>query len=574
MLPILFQGYLLGNESAQKLELLYNKSISKNMDSLSINLDLYINHIEDNLRAFSQDAELLELLNTREEQKNKISTKLDSFSTVYRIRVPLDVVVISRYGEVFSNSPIYETEALRLKKTVQSFPWYADNLGYDKKVIYHEVSNDFHDHLTRNNAVYIVKNLVYGNEHLGLMVLQMNQTLIQRLIYQIQLSPETVAFISSPNKEILIPNEGKEVETALAQEVVSRCMEAGTDYAGFHFPWKGKEYFSSCHYISYLSWYLVAVIPKEMVVTESREVWLYTFIVTGASIFLISFILLLLAQKVMIPILKLARLVRQYRINDLSGRYEYQGVEEIEILSSGINQMLERMQIQVQKIKEDEKQKLELELNLLQSQIRPHFLHNAINSVRWMAEIKGEKSIAHALVNLASMLHYTLNNYQVIWSTVADEMAYVKSYIAFQEARMIIPIETEIRLDPDTRDVAIPKLSLQPFVENSIQHGFTSLEKRKPKLGITCVKIGKEVIITIEDNGIGMSPEMIPQILDISGHKKAGEANSGIGIKNVIRRLQLKFGGTFHIHAESKPDAGSKFIIIIPDIHNDEGERE
>lgn len=582
LLPVLFQAYLLGNQYANRIERLYDQSISKNMDSLSINLDFYVNHFEDNLRAFAKDAELLDSLQSgRGNQaetprfQEKIETKLRSFSDAYGLRVPLNVAVIGRQGQVYSDAPLFASEEESLRQTVRSFSWYDDNIRYDKKVIYYNVAPDFHDHLKRSDALYIVKNMVYGEEHLGLMVMLINASLLQRLLNQIQFGPATVAFIGLRDGSILLADEANRYDlSAVAKQAIVPCSEPGVDYSSTHLVWNQRTYLSSCRNIPYLSWYLVALTPMETLVSARNEAWLYTLLVTGASLFVIAFILYVVTKKVMIPILRLAKLVRQFRINDHAGRYEYRGVEEIEILSTGIGHMLERIQAQFRQIKEDEAHKLNLELNLLQSQIRPHFLHNAINSVRWMAEMKGEKAIAQALVNLASMLHYTLSNYRMIWSTLGEELAYVRSYIAFQETRMIKPIESVIEVDPALLHASLPKLTLQPFVENAILHGFTSLDGRTPKLAIRCVRLDDGMAIVIEDNGVGMEPGTAARIIASADEREERRTDSGIGIRNVIRRLRLKYGQRFRIDAKSEPGVGSTFVLWIPDNGYEEGERE
>ncbi|WP_135550107.1 sensor histidine kinase [Paenibacillus cymbidii] len=577
LLPVLLQAYILGNQFTTKIERLYDRSISKNMDSLSINLDFYINHFEDNLRAYAKDTELLEALQSLSQQvgRPKIEMKLRSFADAYGLRVPLNVALIDKTGQVYSDSTLLEDEEESLRQTVRSFSWYDDNIKYDKNVIYYNVAPDFHSHLRRNGIVYIVKNLVNGDEYLGLIVMLINESLIERLLNQIQFSSSTVAFIASRNGSVLFASgDTKEISTEIANQAIVPCSEPGVDYSSTHLEWNHRTYLGSCRSIPYLGWRLVALTPMETFVSERNQTWLYTLLVTGASLFVIIFILYILTKKVMIPILRLAKLVRQFRIHDNAGRYEYRGVEEIEILSTGIGQMLERIQEQFRQIKEDEAQKLNLELNLLQSQIRPHFLHNAINSVRWMAEMKGEKSIAQALIHLASMLNYTLSNYRVIWSTVGEEADYVRSYISFQGIRMIKPIDATIAIDPGAQHVPIPKLTLQPFVENAILHGFTALDGRMPKLAIRCERMQDDLVFSIEDNGVGMTEETVNRILAEADEREERRTDSGIGIRNVIRRLRLKFGERFQLQIESEPGAGSTFVLRIPYSEREEGEAE
>ncbi len=575
VLPVLFQAYMLSNQFGVRIERLYDQSISKNMDSLSINLDFYINQFNDHLRAYEKDTELLEALQSHPDDKGKIETKLLAFADTYRLRVPLNVAVIGKEGRVYSDAVLLASEEETLRQTVRSFPWYDDNVPYDKKTIYYNVAPDFHDHLQQYGIVYIVKNLVYGDEHLGLIVMLINDSLIQRLLDQIQFTSSTVAFIALHDGSVLLASEESKGDLSeIAKQAIVPCSNPGVDYSSAHLVWNHQSYLSSCRNIPYLAWHLIALTPMKALVSERNDTWIYTLLVTGVSLCVISFILYVLTKKVMIPILRLAKLVRQFRINDHAGRYEYHGVEEIEILSTGIGQMLERIQVQFRQIKDDEAQKLNLELNVLQSQIRPHFLHNAINSVRWLAEMKGEKSIAKMLVHLSGTLNYTLNNHRMIWSTVQEELDHVRSYISFQEARMIKPIDTVISVDSAVQHAPLPKLTLQPFVENAVLHGFTALDGRMPMLAIRCEHTRDGLVIYIEDNGVGMDEDTVNRIIAAANERKEPRTDSGIGIHNVILRLHLNYGDRFRFQIDSTPGTGSTFVLRIPNSDYEDGGRE
>lgn len=575
IIPVLFQGYVLGQNAVEKAETLYDQSISKNMGSMSVNLNFYMNNIEDYIRIISNDQKLLDMFANASEPNRSgapIRERLIELSLVYRLRVPLYVQLIDNRGQTFSNIPLHDTETARLRETVAAFPSRVKQIPNDSNTIYHDVSRDFHD-LTASNAFYFSKNLLYRGEHIGLMVVQMKQSLIQRLLRQIQLSDSTLVFIVQDSGEVLLAAEGVDEPLAdISRQVIAQSRTANREYSSFHIPWNGATYVASTHNIPYFSWYLVAMTPREVIVSQTRHLWIYTLLLTGSTIVLISAILLFIARKVMVPIANLSRMVRNIRFQEadeplqLKKGYHYRGIEDIEILILRIRQMLERIGKQITRIKADEREKMQLEMNWLQSQIRPHFVHNAINSIRWMAEMKRDSEIAKAAIDLSSMLNYTLDQSLTSWTVVRDELEYVKRYISFHEQRMLMAIETRLDVDPDTLLARIPKLTLQPIVENVILHGFAAPD-RAHKLNIRCAKHGDLLTIAIEDNGVGMEPDVLNKLLLQQPRRKEGSGSgsgSGIGLRNVHRRLQLEYGSQFGIRIASAPGTGTQVTLTIP----------
>ncbi|BBI35848.1 sensor histidine kinase [Cohnella abietis] len=583
IVPVLFQGYMLGKGAVKQVETLYDKSVSSNMESLSISLDFYVNHIEDYIRTLSQDQELQRLLNRDEStpiNSKEVRDRLRSFNADYRLRVPLYVQIINNQEEVFSNSYLHDTEAERIKQIVRGFNW-PGRIPYDNNIMYRNVGPNFHDLSDGKHALYFTKNIVQENLSLGLLNVEVNESLFQRLLRKIQLNSSTLAFISQEDGELLISSE--EDNNSYLQELsslaVSHAKINGGGYESFHIKWKGQSYFCSIQNIPFLKWHLIALTPEELVASPTKQLWSHTLTVTVSSIILISLILYIFTRKAMIPVLNLSKTVRKIRFNepgqgpDVIWDFQYKGLEEIEILFSGIQQMVSRINEQIDRIKTDEREKSHLELNLLLSQIKPHFLHNSINSIRWMAEMKGEKTIAQTLVNLSSMLNYTLSKSLTIWSTIGEEMDYVKSYIAFHEKRIFMKIETEWDVPPEVQNARILKLTLQPIVENAILHGFANLDGITPKLTMSCVLEDEQVRVEVMDNGVGIEEAALDGMLINDLNEDEGKT-SGIGLKNVHRRLQLEYGERYGIEIRSVRGKGTVVTLTFPYINHHGGDPE
>jgi two-component system sensor histidine kinase YesM len=574
LLPVVFQGYLIGRESTGKIETLYNTSVSKTLESLVIQLSSELDYLEDFSRTLSfDDILLLKLTSATDSTRvSVINDRLKMFNASYKLRLPVDVMIVSQDGEVFGSQPLHDSDAQALKRVLISLPWRSDNVAYNKNVIYEDISKDFRS--PDENMLYVTKNIVANNEHLGLLVIGISSYLIQRLLSQGQIEPSTGVFIMDQNSEVLLANEesGDDAKK-LAAKADLNSSRLGTSSGGLHFAWEGKDYLSYYYSFPNVPWRILSVTPKDNIFMESKAVWNYTFLMMGISLFVILVFMLIFIQKITLPILRLSKQVRKFRMDGKFDNTTYRGIDEIEILSFGINQMVQRIRNQIDQLKQDENEKREFELHLLQSQIRPHFLHNALNTVRWMAEMKGERSIADALRSLSGMMNYTLSKTLTIWSRITDELKYTQEYISFQQLRMAHPVKVSIQTDDRTLQAKIPKLSLQPIVENALIHGFVLLDDRSPELHIEVGLVDGRISVSVEDNGVGMNLKTTESILDTS-MRRSSHTSSGIGMLNIDRRLKLEFGNKYRMHIESQIGKGTRVVLLFPFIPEGEDVNE
>jgi sensor histidine kinase YesM len=229
---------------------------------------------------------------------------------------------------------------------------------------------------------------------------------------------------------------------------------------------------------------------------------------------------------------------------------------ELNSLIDSFNNMVERLKelisdienkaIIESKLKEQEIKNLEIsnllnesELKFLQSQINPHFMFNTMNTIMALAKIEGAKQTADLLKSMTDILRYNLKKIDVT-VTLYDEVEIIKNYIYIQKTRFGAKIDYILNIDESALAFKVPSMILQPFVENSIIHGLEPKEG-KGYLEVSIMNVDENIYILIKDNGIGMSEERLKAVIDKETDISA-ESRSGIGVKNVIRRLELKYG--------------------------------
>ncbi|WP_270165546.1 sensor histidine kinase [Paenibacillus sp. SYP-B4298] len=234
--------------------------------------------------------------------------------------------------------------------------------------------------------------------------------------------------------------------------------------------------------------------------------------------------------------------------------------DEIGLLSHRFNQMSTELKQLVERIHQEEAEKATAEIQALQSQINPHFLYNTLGTIKWIASMQRADKIVDMTEALISLLRYAAR-YEGSMVPIREELDNIDHYMTIQNVRYYNLIEMVYEVDEELLDYRVPKLILQPIVENAIFHGLGESEED----GLITVRIFKETTklhIQIADNGSGMDQETL-QSLKASMAARQGQSY-GIGVRNVHRRIQLYFGEQYGITFTSEQDEGTTFTITIP----------
>ena len=219
-----------------------------------------------------------------------------------------------------------------------------------------------------------------------------------------------------------------------------------------------------------------------------------------------------------------------------------------------INEMKVRMSL--------EKSLSDAELKVLKSQVNPHFLFNALNTISNLSIIEKADKTTEVIYFLSDMLRYTIRHEIENLVTIEQELDYVKKYLRIQQIRMGHKLDFSIDVDPEILKLKMPFMILQPIVNNAIDHGIYSVDNGI--IRIYSEDMGKDILLTIEDNGVGMEKKKIEEIL--SGKYDSGQdtSSNGIGLLNSDKRLIHQFGSGYRLKIESEVNQGTKISIKIP----------
>ena len=234
-------------------------------------------------------------------------------------------------------------------------------------------------------------------------------------------------------------------------------------------------------------------------------------------------------------------------------------IAELQLISDSFGQMAWIVQSLMEKTRNEEALLRKTELKALQAQINPHFLYNTLDSIQWMCERGKNENAVRMVGALGKLFRISISRgHELI--PIRDELKHVESYLIIQKYRYSDRFEYTFDVDESLGGYLCSKITLQPLVENAIYHGIEPLID-DGEIIISVKPDGDDILMTVSDNGVGMTAEQVEGLL-----KKERSDSSGIGIKNVSDRIKIYFGDNYGVKVESEPDVGTKITVRIPRI--------
>ncbi|WP_427179693.1 cache domain-containing sensor histidine kinase [Paenibacillus sp. TC-CSREp1] len=336
----------------------------------------------------------------------------------------------------------------------------------------------------------------------------------------------------------------------------------------------GKESYIVVKQRSELTGWTLAVLTPLRETTEGVSILRTALFVSGViGVLLFLVMSFFLSTMITRPLIRLMRAMRGAQPGAMRPNLMVSSTSEINELNEVYNQMVYRQNELAQVVHDKEVMQSRAELKALQSQINPHFLFNTLEAFYWSLEDKGEEEMARMVIAMSRLFRYIISSpHQDEWVTIADELEHVERYLNIMQMRLGDRMRWEIQLSEELRTVPMPKLLIQPLVENAVLYGVEStLKPGKIEINVYPSSIPGLVCVEVRDDGPGIEEERLQTIRQAlkGGDPLSPGRGTGVGLVNVHQRLQLYFGGSplgdyARLAVDSEAGAGTVIRFYIP----------
>lgn len=312
----------------------------------------------------------------------------------------------------------------------------------------------------------------------------------------------------------------------------------------------------------YTGWRTVGVFSMDEVMSSVNTIVYILFTCVIISLVLVVIVSFKFSRTLTNPIFKLKRLMKQAESGDLTVRFNFQHNDEIGELGQSFNHMIARIDQLIQMVYVEQENKRTAEMKSLQEQIKPHFLYNTLDTISWMARDYDAEDIVRLVDALTNMFRIGLSHRKDI-ITVKEEITHVSNYLYIQKIRYKDKLNYVIHVDESLYAVEVPKLILQPLVENAIYHGVKA-KRGGGTITITGVPEGENLVFTVQDNGAGMPQEKVEELNRRMSERSVLDEQKSFGLFYIRERIQLCYGTGYGVHVESALGEGTRVTITLP----------
>ena len=496
--------------------------------------------------------------------KNMRSYEMSSqaFSDTLLSRADISSIMIFGKKKMLLNRSMYTYQKVALDYS--KLDWYAKAVAKPQDAII--TGPNRHSFFDTDDEVISLSREVQSYENgtfRGVILINLNMNKITEICNSFQEKQENFICIINDKGELVYEQQNGRERFAFDEKENRQELNTAlgkTKESCFRLNYRGEKYLVTRTDMKTTGWTLVSMVPYKSVMAETMAI--SGVMILAVAITLIVTLLLLnrILTGVVKPLKKLEKYMVQVNPDNMDQRMEILTDDEIGHLSMKFNQMMDRIRNLKEQVIEEQEDKRKYELQALQAQINPHFLYNTLDSIIWMAETNDSNIVAmtEALVKL---FRISLNkgNEEI---SLERELEHVKNYLIIQSMRYADKFTYEISAEPGVERCRTIKLILQPIVENCIYHGIKK-KRGTGKITIRAYRREQNLIIEVSDDGCGMPEEICRKILsdeieseDISG--------SGIGVKNVNERIQLRFGKKYGLSYSSEEGVGTTVTYVLP----------
>jgi len=302
-------------------------------------------------------------------------------------------------------------------------------------------------------------------------------------------------------------------------------------------------------------WKVLLYRPDQMAAEAGKNLIVFTAGIIVACILISMLASVIFSKLIVRDIEKLQQNMKSVEEGDMTIRVKSDAADEIGDLIRGFGSMIEKINHLINEVYEGKLLQKQYEMRALQAQINPHFLYNSLSLINWKALEAGKEDISKLTLALSSFYRTSLNRGNNVL-TIKQELENMNSYLEIQSCMHDDSFDVILDIQEEILSYQTLNLLLQPLVENAIEHGIDLLEDRKGLIRITGRMDEERIYLCVEDNGVGIDPELLASILEFR--------TRGYGVRNVNERIKLFYGEEYKLRIESTVGEGTRSIITIP----------
>jgi two-component system, sensor histidine kinase YesM len=538
---------ILGNLSYKNsINFSQNENTNQIIKQINNNIESYVNNTENIINYMSIDPRILKFFNDNKLENNDLED--EAYKSIYNFvkfnREIAGIMIVNSNGGYISD---VMNKVSRDSLTTED--WYLkaynnpENIQLFTKPIGRNIDNIFR--YSADEVFSMSKAVVDSStkQIKGVILIDIKLDAIKEIIENSKPGTAGFVYVMDSNKEIVytpVNNTVYRIKNEWIEEINNEIIIKNIN---------GENYQLTKFKSKYTGWETIGVFPESESLRVIDYIRYSSLIIALVALVIAEMLVVVFTRSIVKPMYKLKQLMKRAQEGDLTVSFNAKYNDEVGELGNSFNNMVKEINNLINLVQKEEKSKRIAEMNVLQAQIKPHFMYNTLDTIRWMAEEHNEEDIVEIIEAFTNLLRISLSKGKEMIS-VSDELNHVQSYLIIQKIRYEDKLDYEIQFDENILDYQLIKLILQPLVENAIYHGIK--EKRgNGKILITGKIEGNMLCFTVSDNGKGMEEEVLNKINKMLTKSGESKIEIGYGIFNVNERIRIIYGEEYGLKYKS-----------------------
>lgn len=420
-----------------------------------------------------------------------------------------------------------------------------------------------------NGRIMLVRPVLSNGDLIGLCIVDFDPNLVKQ-VYDIEPLSETVVSVTNESGTIIYDSRSERIRTQLQDKELISLLSGAVpgQWKSSKLVMENRSYLVVQFQSAYTGWSTIAMVPLSVLLSEVNGIRNQTITMAVVVLIAVLLISIFLSKQMAKNIKRLHSAMKLVREGHINARPRIKNNDEIGQLSEMFVSMMDHVQELLHKVKSEERERREAEYRALQAQIKPHFLYNTLNTIKYLARIQHAANIEEISGSLIELMRFAIDPKREM-ILVQEELEQVEHYVRIQRYKFLDRITVNVKIEDEALDCLIPKLIVQPIVENAMNHGLATTDQ-EGTISIRVYCDGPEQLrLSVTDDGIGISADLLERLCNNHGHADPGQSG-GIGLSNIRERLQLTFGEPYGLNVYSQAGVFTTVEITIPQVRREQ----